>query len=163
MRGMSVFSRAPLHDLRLLPFNNPESPSVAWRWEHDGKSIAMLATHPWPPVTLEADESRKRQLTLTAEYASALHRPTMLLGDLNTTMWTPSYRDFVSKSGLINARRGFGILPSHPMDELAILRVPIDHALHSDDLIVTECRLGDPCGSDHAPLIVEVAMKQVSP
>lgn len=159
MRGMCVFSKQPLADLRRHSFKNSSSPSMAWTMTFGGRSVAMLASHPWPPVTWESDESRKEQLMLTAEHLRTLLRPAILLGDLNSTMWGYSYREFERRSGLVNARRGFGVLPSHPMDELFVLRVPIDHCLLSDDLAVTDCRLGEPCGSDHAPLIVEVAVE----
>ena len=156
MRGMCVFSKQPLIDLKQIAFENLFSPSMTWTMDFNGRTISMLASHPWPPVTWESDESRKEQLVVTAEHLRTMPRPAILLGDLNSTMWGYSYREFEERSGLVNARQGFGVLPSHPMDELFVLRVPIDHCLLSDDLAVTDCRLGDPCGSDHAPLIVEV-------
>ena len=38
--------------------------------------------------------------------------PIMVVGDLNATMWSAPYRSLIDSTGLRNARRGFGILPS---------------------------------------------------
>ena len=82
----------------------------------------------------------------------------ILIGDLNTTMWSPWFGRLCAKSGLSSVRRGFGVLPSWPAPLPAFLRIPIDHCLVSDDLVVTGCRLGSPAGSDHLPLIVDLAV-----
>jgi hypothetical protein len=47
----------------------------------------------------------------------------------------------VRQTGVLNTRAGFGLLPSFPMEKLALLRFPIDHCLISPELIIVNCRL----------------------
>jgi endonuclease/exonuclease/phosphatase (EEP) superfamily protein YafD len=111
----------------------------------------------WPPSDMDSFRSRNEQLARVAAFMRDQPNPRILVGDLNTTMWSSSYAEFASVSKLGNCRRGFGVLPTFPMDQLPLLRVPLDHCLVSPDLAVLDCRLGNPAGSDHAPLIVELA------
>ena len=39
-----------------------------------------------------------------------------------------------------------------------LLRVPIDHLVHTPDLVVVDRRLGPPLGPDHFPLVVDLAV-----
>ena len=97
------------------------------------------------------------QLASVAEQLQAIGGPKLLVGDLNTTMWGASYRDFAESTGLHNTRRGFGLAPSWPT-HLPFAMIPIDHCLVSDNLVVLDTRTGPDVGSDHLPLIVEFAL-----
>jgi endonuclease/exonuclease/phosphatase (EEP) superfamily protein YafD len=74
-------------------------------------------------------------------------------------MWSPWYRRLRAETRLTNARRGFGVMASWPAYLPPVMRLPIDHCLVSDELIVTDCRLGPAFGSDHLPLIVDIAVR----
>jgi endonuclease/exonuclease/phosphatase (EEP) superfamily protein YafD len=85
------------------------------------------------------------QLDGVGQYLQSLESPKLLLGDLNITMWSPYYQQLTRKTGLKNARDGFGILPSWPTSShrrpflnglISMLAIPIDHCLLSPDLSV---------------------------
>ncbi len=158
LRGIAVFSRMKLCDQHVEEFGNPLAPSLVCRVDFGKTPFTLVVTHPWPALDEFGFESRNQQLERVGTYVASRSGPLILLGDLNATMWSYPYRRLVQQTGLLNARRGFGVLPSFPMDKLTLLRFPIDHCLVSPDVGVTECRLGDPAGSDHAPLIVGLAI-----
>ncbi len=158
MRGMAIFSRLPLKNVHEIVFNNPLSPSIVCEVETGGRNIALVCTHPWPPIGEEMTSSRDEQLRLTGDFAGGLPRPAMIIGDLNTGMWSPHYKDFERRSGLRNVRRGFGILATHPMNRRLYPRVPIDHILVSDAIKVLAVFRGPACGSDHASLIADLEL-----
>ena len=63
------------------------------------------------------------------------------------------------QTGLDNARKGFGLLPTWPaFMPWPFLRIPIDHCLVSPDIRVIRMRTGRTIGSDHLPIIVDMAI-----
>jgi endonuclease/exonuclease/phosphatase (EEP) superfamily protein YafD len=85
--------------------------------------------------------------------------PNICIGDLNTTMWSRYFRDFVEQSGLASVREGFGVLPTWPtFMGPNWMMLPIDHCLVSADIRVVTASVGDRIGSDHLPLIVELEL-----
>lgn len=105
-------------------------------------------------------------LISVAAYASGLHRYFELachfrvqyFGDLNVTMWSSNYSKLIADSGLANSRKGFGILATWPMF-FPLLSIPLDHCLVSPGIGINACRSGPDIGSDHLPLIVELAFE----
>ena len=81
----------------------------------------------------------------------------LLTGDLNTAVWGSNYRLFEENSGLRNASRDFGLLPTWPTF-LPVAMIPIDHVLASEEVGVVTLRTGPHIGSDHLPLIAEISV-----
>lgn len=120
---------------------------------HDG--VAVLSIHPVAPTTAERSALRNGQIQFAAEWSRQqdLH---VVVGDFNATPWSYPFRGLLAETDLVNSQRGFGIQPTFPADGTFLLRVPIDHLLHSPGLVVADRRLGPRLGSDHFPLIVEL-------
>ncbi len=153
--GIAVFSRLPLEGATLPVLGSAGLPSVSLTLNVGGTPVTLLATHPVPPLPLRKFKLRNEQLQDVAAFLAGRPRPLILAGDLNATMWTPWLSDLQDGAGLVNARRGCGVLPSWPTFLPGALRIPIDHCLHSPDMTVTSCRLGPDIGSDHLPLVVD--------
>jgi endonuclease/exonuclease/phosphatase (EEP) superfamily protein YafD len=79
----------------------------------------------------------------------------IVIGDMNTTDGSPLFSDFVLATGLRDSRLGFGRQPSWPT--FSPYRIALEHAFVSDDLAVVARRLGPSIGSDHLPLIIDLA------
>ncbi|MEX2278951.1 MAG: endonuclease/exonuclease/phosphatase family protein [Acidimicrobiia bacterium] len=119
--------------------------------------VHILGIHPLSPITSERAALRNAQLGWAAEWAAAATGPAIVTGDLNATQWSQAWRSFVSETGFRDSTRGFGLQPSFPIDGNPLVRVQIDHLLHSEHLVTIDRRLGPRLGSDHAPLIVRLA------
>ncbi len=158
--GMAVYSRMPLQDAVVRQFGNAHLPSMAFQIQLDDALVDVIASHPIPPSSPAAQSSRNEQLMQITSFAQGRVHPLILVGDLNTTMWTASYHNLCQKLGLTNAREGFGIMPSWPAHLPAIMRIPIDHCLISDEFLVRDFRLGPKIGSDHLPLIVDLQISR---
>ena len=154
--GIAVLSRLPLR-AREMTLGNSGVPSIVADLKIAGRDISLIATHPLPPGSQETFEQRNAQLASLASLARHSAAPIILVGDLNVTMWSPFYAALIRDSGLVNARKGFGVLPTWPA-QLPLWRIPLDHCLTSADIKVADIRVGQAIGSDHLPLIVELAL-----
>src|SRR5690606_7139996 len=119
---------------------------------HDG--IAVLGTHPLAPTTSERSALRNAQLEFAADWSNEQNGPHVVTGDFNATPWSHPFRRLLADTGLVNSQKGFGVQASFPADRLWLVRVPIDHLVHSPEFEVVDRRLGPLLGSDHMPLVV---------
>jgi endonuclease/exonuclease/phosphatase (EEP) superfamily protein YafD len=155
--GIALYSKYPLNNAQIIYLGRAKVPSISVQLAHAHKPLTIVATHPLPPISAEYFAKRNDQLGRVATYLSTLKTPIILIGDLNITMWTGAYRRLVNDTGLINARQGFGLLPSWPA-LLPFALIPIDHCLLSKGIEVVDISTGPDVGSDHLPLIVELAL-----
>lgn len=162
--GIALYSRWPLEDVRILALGSVNGPSIFAKVKVGDVSVSLLTTHPPPPVPGYA-AYRNEQLRLAAAFAQDMPRPAVLIGDLNLTMWSPYYSQLVRESGLIDARKGFGVLPTWPAPlRSGLMMIPLDHCFISQGLQVAEIKKGSDIESDHLPLIVDLLVpKAASP
>ena len=155
--GIGLFSRHPFDSARIEPFGIVDVPSVFAELALAGRRLTLVATHPLPPGDALLAAERNRQLEWIARKIAAVPGPVLLLGDLNTSPWSPAYRRLIAASGLANAAQGRSIRPTWP-SFLPPLWIPLDHALHSDKIAVRSLAIGPDVGSDHLPLVVDFAL-----
>lgn len=120
------------------------------------RGFTLLYTHPWPPSKPKWVEEQKRQLAAVAQRLQGTHGPKVLLGDLNATPWSYLFQNLEHDSGMRDTERDGGLALTWP--EQLPLRIPIDHCLVSEEFQVVSRRAGRPTGSDHLPLILELAL-----
>ncbi|MDF3128621.1 endonuclease/exonuclease/phosphatase family protein [Kiritimatiellaeota bacterium B1221] len=155
--GMALFSRRSFLSEEIFYFTDDELPSLGVEFEHQQQKVFFLATHPLPPASREYSESRNLQLTEIARFLADSSGPVILAGDLNTSPWSPIFKDLLKISGLKNSMQGYGIQPTWPT-VFPPLWIPLDHLLHSDEFTITERQLGPQQGSDHFPVEVTLSL-----
>ncbi|NEP45870.1 MAG: endonuclease/exonuclease/phosphatase family protein, partial [Okeania sp. SIO2H7] len=146
----------PLSNTSVEFLGGIEIPTLVADVTKNNRVISLVATHPLPPLSQDYLFLRNRHLKELAKYVNTLENPVAVLGDLNLTMWSPFYRDLVRTSGLKNSRHGYGVLPTWPT-QLPLLYIPLDHCLVSEDVGVINTRIGENVGSDHLPVITDIA------
>lgn len=131
-------------------------PSVVAELSIRDAQLRVILVHPPPPVS---SGNLAEQYTEVAAIARRVagREPTILMGDFNTTPWSKPFVELVARSGLCDSRAGFGIQPSFPTAS-AVLRIPIDHLLASCAIGVRDRRIGRDVGSDHLPVILDLAI-----
>ncbi|MEO1484006.1 MAG: endonuclease/exonuclease/phosphatase family protein [Myxococcota bacterium] len=149
--GIAVYSRVPFVDTEVLRFPPLLLPTISVRLE---SGLTVVATHPLPPSTVSNSVARNRQLLGIAARAAKTDGPLMVLGDLNTTPFSPSFFEVLRQGRLRDSARGYGFSPTWPVS-FPPLWIPIDHALYSDRVEILDRRVGEDLGSDHYPLVVE--------
>ena len=122
-----------------------------------GQSLQVIGVHTWSPFPPQRAVPRDRQLADLTSWVQQQASPVCVVGDLNVTPWAPSFQKLLA-AGMIDSRNsGFGNSASWP-SWLGPLGIPIDHALSHGPCTVTSRKLGPMVyGSDHRPLLVEIA------
>ncbi len=123
-----------------------------------GTSVRLLGTHPLSPSTEERARLRDAQLGFARDWSAESGGRRVVAGDLNATPWSLPFRRLVSGGSLMNSQRGYGLELTFPSGSSPLVQVPIDHVLHSDGLRVIDRRLGPAIGSDHLPVVVDLAL-----
>lgn len=156
-RGAAMLSRWPIVSAEWKPLAEAASRGALVRIDWRGQRIALLGVHlHWPMASRQA-RLRDQQLAALASYARGAAEPLIVAGDFNVTPWSPKYRDFVEQSGLIDASLGQGLTASWP-SPLTWLGIRIDHCFVAGPWRVLDAHIGPHVGSDHRPLVVELAL-----
>jgi endonuclease/exonuclease/phosphatase (EEP) superfamily protein YafD len=160
--GMALLSRFPLEAAEVLAMDQSTHIALWVRVNVQGTPISILALHPPTPVRTDKFNNRNQQFARAAALLKSTSGVRILIGDLNTTMWSPYFADLIRESGLRDVRKGFGLNCSWPLPLPSFLQIPIDHCLVSDDVVVAGVTTGKRTGSDHRPLVVSLRLKQAS-
>ena len=91
--GIALFSRLPIksaHHVDSPPFGYPTINASLAAGE---KSLHLVATHPMIPVSKKFYEARNEQLQSLPDLVRRPAGATILIADLNTTMWEPADRN----------------------------------------------------------------------
>ncbi len=152
--GIALLGQQPFLRAEILQFGAAGLPSITVEVAADGGHFILLGTHPLPPVSAGSARDRNEQLMALALFARQAQQPLLVLGDLNTSPWSPYFARLLAASGLRDSADGRGILPSWPVG-LPPLWIPIDHALFSDGIRILRRVTGPALGSDHYPVIVD--------
>ena len=152
---MALFSRHPLERAEVLALDDSTHLAILAEVNVDGIPLTVLSLHPPTPMRPDKFTNRNEQFARAAAIMRGAEGPKLIIGDLNTTMWSPYFTDLVRESGLSDARRGFGLSPSWPVPLPTPLQIPIDHCLVGGGVSVEGVRTGGRTGSDHRPLIVD--------
>jgi endonuclease/exonuclease/phosphatase (EEP) superfamily protein YafD len=154
--GPTVLSRDPVTVERIV---DNGTIGVALRFEAalGGEQVAVYAVHPASPTSAERTESRDRDLAVVGRRIATETLPVVVAGDLNTTPWSRGWSLLTEPADLATTQLGMGLAGTWPAHVWSLLRIPLDHVLHTRDLTVTEREIGPPVESDHLPVRAVIA------
>ena len=153
--GIGVYSRGPLLSTRVVHWPADGPPTVVVRVRVAGRPVSVVVTHVHTPF---AGSIHVRQLHALAQARSALGRRVAVCGDFNTPPWSGPLRDFASDAGLRDLYgRSAWAAYSWPTWSW-LLRVPLDNCFVGAGVVVREHHDGPSDGSDHRPLVVDLAV-----
>jgi endonuclease/exonuclease/phosphatase (EEP) superfamily protein YafD len=163
--GVAVFTRLPRATARIMhtaPYQLP-SAVVTAAGDDTRPHITILASHSPAPDSRAAWKNRNSHFRALAEVVLSQKGEVLLAGDLNTTVWSPWFRDFTERSGLRDAQVGLGYQGTWSPYRLPIaFGIPIDHTLISDGLVSVGREYPPRMFSDHLPIITTIAVRSRS-
>jgi endonuclease/exonuclease/phosphatase (EEP) superfamily protein YafD len=161
--GTLIFSRFPFANssgIRDIP--DPFRLSAIGQFQlTPSQQLTVAAVHPRSPMAVGRMEQRNDHLLSLATNLATQPKPLLLLGDMNTTPWSPIFRELEKESGLRNGRLGFGLIATWPTP-LGSFGIPIDHALVSPEITIHQFQRGPAVGSDHYPIIVDFSINSAA-
>lgn len=160
--GLALYSRFPVNTLQSSPYaEKGTQTAIAIEFPMQQQSVSLRLAHLMAPTTQEKAALRNAQMNRIVDMMeNDRSQEQILIGDLNITPWSPYYRQFEAAANLTNAARGQGYSPTWPAG-FSLFKIPIDHCLVSDGLQVRQFRRGADIGSDHLPIIVDVAFADI--
>lgn len=155
--GMLLYSRLPLKNCETRYTVRPEIPSMrAIVRLRSGTEAVLYAVHPRPPRPNSPTYGRDAELVLVGREIDKERRPSIVIGDLNDVAWSYTTTLFQRISHMVDPRVGRGMFNSfHAGHPLA--RYPLDHVFHTRDFTLADLRRLQYTGSDHFPILVELA------
>ena len=114
----------------------------------DDLSYQVLAVHPEAPINPSWAKGRNAQFEEIARLTHTSNVPLIVMGDFNCTPWSPYFTKLLNESGLVDARLGFGLVPTWQAHN-PLFWLPIDHALVSPELHVQNFKTTPAIDSDH--------------
>lgn len=148
--AIGLWSRHPLEDVEAVPVpgdrDQLRATVVVGRYR-----LPLLVVHWRIPLA----PSQDRAAAASAQAAAASPH-LLMIGDLNTTPWSPRMRRLEVEGGLSRSDR-LGVRGTWAADAWHLLTLPIDHLLVKGDVRVEQVEFLPWTDSDHRALLARVA------
>lgn len=152
--GMGLLSAAPPTALSVRRFPAGGPTVLIARFRIRDVPLTFVLVHVHTPF---AGSVHERELRALAAARPSLGSRLIVCGDFNTVSWSAQFQDFSRSTRLTDVFRGAWHGYSWPSWS-PLLAVPLDHCLISEGLAVRARRFGPNIGSDHFPLVLDVAI-----
>ena len=163
--GWAVYSRRPLvapidTGLRL----NGSSRQARFGVRIGSQDVVVYALHLTCPKSVDRIGENRAEVAELASMIAKDDRPVILAGDFNFTARTAN-ANALRAAGLRSthdlAGRGVGNTWHHDAMRGAIPGFRIDHVFVSSELTCTNADVLEPAGSDHLPIIADIALAEI--
>ena len=154
--GITLFSKHRLLNTREESFGHYATPTIISEVELDNQIITVILTHPLPPIERQYFHGRNEQMRGLADFIQHQQLPTILIGDLNMTPWSPYFLKFIQNSGMVASSQGFGWNATWP--QFPLFKIPIDHILTSKNCQTISFEVLGANGSDHNSILAVISL-----
>lgn len=161
--GMILFSKIPISKAQRNKFDrgNNHYTLVDFRTLKNNIPFTLIELHACSPAGDSQMNRRRQELEEISKITSQLpNKHKILIGDLNTTPYSPYFTKLLKDSGLVNSMQGLRIQGTWPSYIPFFLRIPLDNLLVSDKIHVVKQEICPPVGSDHLPVLTYIRMSQ---
>jgi endonuclease/exonuclease/phosphatase (EEP) superfamily protein YafD len=146
--GVGVLSRLPLSDMLFLTMEPGSLPVAMISLGQLPVPHAIISPHLFTPTSPDQFRLQQQQFDWLAAAVSQLPQSRVVIGDFNSTPWHPTFRSFLARSNLRDARWGKGFFATWPQI-LGNWGIPIDLAASSGALVVKQLQTVPIKESDH--------------
>ncbi|MBI3653777.1 MAG: endonuclease/exonuclease/phosphatase family protein, partial [Acidobacteria bacterium] len=104
--GIALYSKQPPLSCEFVYLGQAGVPSAVGVFDLAGKRFTLLGTHLFPPLSEAMANLRSNQVEAIATYLAAVPEPKILLGDLNMSPWSHSFKCLLATTGLTDSAKG---------------------------------------------------------
>lgn len=156
--GLLFYSRFPLKKGMVRYLVEDDTPSVKTVVVlPSGVEVQLYGLHPKPPVPQESLSStaKDKELMKVAFEVEKLHKPCIVMGDLNDVAWSYVTELFRKVSGLLDPRRGRGFYSTFSANHWW-MRFPLDYIFCSSHFGLATMHRMPHNGSDHFAMFIHL-------
>lgn len=157
--GAAVFTKWPVTSAESVPLAQGGAVAAQLMLDWRGTPVSVLGVHLNWPLGPRNSTFRNQELDSLVAFSKAQRGPLLVAGDFNLTPWSEYFGDALEHSGLHDAALGFGLTRSWP-SQFAPVGIRIDHCLLSRHWQAMTTGIGPSLGSDHLPLVTDVALRR---
>jgi endonuclease/exonuclease/phosphatase (EEP) superfamily protein YafD len=158
-----LLSRWPIKDARVLPLGSRGRPTIVATicptasGDAGAACALVIGLHTDRPQGASAAAARNSQLADLAGFIAAQpERRIIVMGDFNLTPWSPYFQQLLDGAGLRDSAIGRGVAPTW-FSRLLPFGLPIDQVFLGPEVTVVDRHVGADVGSDHLPVIADLA------
>ncbi|WNJ19278.1 endonuclease/exonuclease/phosphatase family protein [Pontibacter sp. G13] len=155
--GVAILSKYPVVDWKHLELVDHTVTTLQADIDLGGDTVRVYGVHPPAPPRYQEMLWRDAHFVAFGELIPQSPYPVLMAGDLNSTSYSPKFKQLLKSTGLVDSRRGIGVQPSWP-GKLAFMGITLDHCLHDPSITIRDRGVGPPVGSDHLPLKIRFSM-----
>jgi endonuclease/exonuclease/phosphatase (EEP) superfamily protein YafD len=159
-KGYALLTRLPAANLRFEPLpGQKQIGAIAAEVETRAGTFTVFGIHSHKPTSAKGAESQLAYFSWLAQRSREFRaegRPFVIMGDFNATPWSTPFHHFASQCELLDTSRG--ILIGATWNFFLPQRLMIDHGFVSPEWRLIRREVGPALGSDHRPLILDLAL-----
>jgi endonuclease/exonuclease/phosphatase (EEP) superfamily protein YafD len=153
----ALFSRYPIIEAKTNSFGlkTPNPPHLVAKVQLEDEIITLIGIHLLTPLRQKTFHIRNQNLDALISASRKIDGKLIVLGDFNTTPWSPYFQRFERKSQLTIAGRRQWIWATWYFNrtlQTRYIKIPIDH-IATRGFKAVKTWTGMTGGSDHKPLI----------
>jgi endonuclease/exonuclease/phosphatase (EEP) superfamily protein YafD len=157
--GMAIFSNVPVNKFDYIAINDGWNNYTRTELLISNIKLNLYELHTTPPVSKHFYEQRNIGMSLLADTLREDKTPhRLLLGDLNSTIYSPNFQNIITQADLHHAQQGYNMEGSWPSMLPSFLRIGIDQMLASKQIKIESRVIAPYKGSDHLPVITNVTL-----
>lgn len=157
--GMAIFSKLPVSKFDYVDIGDGWNHYTRTELSAGDKKLHLYELHTPPPVSQLFFELRNQNLWVLADVMSKDESEyRILIGDMNSTIYSPYLQNVITKANLYSNQNGYKIEGTWPSFLPAPLRITIDHLFASGQIKIERREVGPYQMSDHYPVITTLSL-----
>ncbi len=157
--GIAIFSNHPVTKFDYVDIGDGWNHYTLTELLINGTKLHIYELHTPPPISEEYFTQRNISLNLMANVIAKDKTPhRLLIGDMNSTIYSPYFKNLLDQAELHHAQQGYNIEGTWPAILPAPLRIGIDHILASRQIKIENRVVTSVQYSDHLPVVTTLSL-----